>query len=283
MRTTTRGAVPIAILEAGSGPLVICLHGFPDSVWGWEPLLAQLAAAGFHGAAPALRGYAPSGLPQGVTTPADLARDVLALADELGAETFQVVGHDWGAVTAYAVAILAPQRVTRIVTAALPHTGHFLTTPRPGQLWRSRYMAKFQVPRRPERYVRADDWAWLDALIRSWSPTWAEPEYAELRRGMVEPGRLKAALDYYRALGLLGTKDVRSVVFRPVTQPALVIHGSDDGCVAPGIFQGMEKWFPGGLRLEELPGAGHFVHREAPAAFNALVLEHLEQSRESPA
>ncbi len=268
-------AGPIAYLSEGDGPLVICLHGFPDSLWGWEPLLAELAAAGFRGVAPALRGYAPSGPAGRRTTPADLARDVLALADELGAERFQVVGHDWGAVAAYAVANLAPKRVTRLVTAAIPHPGHFLTTPRPAQLWRSRYMAKFQVPRLPEGYVRADDWAWLDALIRSWSPTWAQPDYAELHRGLEGPGRLTAALGYYRALGLALRGDVRPLVFGKVAQPTLVVHGADDGCVGREMFAGQEGWFPGGLELVELPGVGHFVHREDPAALNRLVLGHL--------
>ncbi|MCW3010814.1 MAG: alpha/beta hydrolase [Solirubrobacterales bacterium] len=277
VQTTTRGEVELAYLERGEGPLVVCLHGFPDAMWGWIPVLDALAAAGFHAVAPALRGYAPSALPpRSRTTPLDLGRDVVALADHLGAERFDVVGHDWGAVAAYAAGNLAPHRVRRIVTAAVPHTAHFLK-PRPRQLVRSRYMLQFQPPVLPERFVTKDDWAWLDALVRRWSPTWdvTDEELLELRRGMVGPGRLSAALGYYRGLAKLAVPEVRRVSLGRVAAPALVVHGSDDGCIGPEVFAGQEAWFTGGLRVETMAGLGHFVQREDPAAFAALALSHL--------
>ncbi len=277
LHRTHAGEVELAHLERGSGPLVVCVHGFPDALWGWAPLLDDLAAAGFRGVAPALRGYAPSGLPpRARTTPLDLARDVLALADALGEERFDVVGHDWGAVVGYATANLAPRRVRRLVTAAVPHTAHFLK-PRAAQLWRSRYMAKFQLPGAAERWIPRNDWAWLDDLIRSWSPTWdpTPADLFELRRGLLGPGRLTAALGYYRGMPLLARPDVRRVALGRVGVPTLQVHGADDGCVGPEVFQGQEAWFTAGLRVARLEGVGHFAHREDPAAFNGLVLGHL--------
>lgn len=141
-----RTGMNIAYVTRGEGPLVIFVHGFPDTYRGFLPILDRVAASGYQAVAPALRGYFPSDLaPDRDYRVEASARDVLDLAEALGAQQFSVVGHDWGAVTAYAVANLAPARVRRLVTAAVPHTGHFLLNMRPRQLRRSLYML-FVVP-----------------------------------------------------------------------------------------------------------------------------------------
>jgi pimeloyl-ACP methyl ester carboxylesterase len=273
------GEVELALLERGEGPLVLCLHGFPDSAWSMVGLLETLADAGFRAVAPASRGYAPSGRPPGrTTTLLDLARDAIAVADALGEEEVMIVGHDWGAATAYAAANLAPHRVHRIVAAAIPHLAAVLRSPSLGQLWRSRYMLQFQVPDLPERLIARTDLRWIDDLVRRWSPTWdpTEDELATLRRGLVGPGRLAAALGYYRGLPRsLSDPEVRRVALGRVPVPALVINGEDDACVAPGLYAGMDDLFPGGLTRASIPDAGHFVHLEAPDAFAEHVLAHL--------
>jgi pimeloyl-ACP methyl ester carboxylesterase len=273
------GDVELALFERGEGPLVVCLHGFPDSAWSMAGLLETLADAGFRAVAPAARGYAPSGLPpRRTTTVLDLARDAIAVADALGEEELMIVGHDWGAVTAYAAANLAPHRVHRIVAAAVPHAAALLRSPSPGQLWRSRYMLQFQVPDLPERLLARDGLRRIDDLARRWSPTWdpTPDELATLRRGLEGPGRLTAALGPYRGLRRsLRDPDVRRVALGPVPVPALVLHGEDDACVAPHLYAGMDDLFPGGLTRASIPGAGHFVHLEAPDAFAEHVLAHL--------
>lgn len=277
-RTVDAGDVRLALLERGEGPLVVVLHGFPDSVWSMVPLLQTIAAAGFRAVAPAMRGYAPSSLPGRRTTPVDLARDVLAIADALGEEEVLVVGHDWGAATAQTVATLAPHRVRRIVMAGLPHVHTVLLRPAPRQLWRSRYMLQFQVPELPERVLARDDLRWIDGLVRRWSPRWnpSDEQLATIRAGLEGPGRLSAALGYYRGIPLaLIDGDARRTVLGEVPVPTLLIRGGEDHCMGPDRFDDLGDRFTGGVRLATLPGAGHHMHVEAPDAFADHVLAHL--------
>lgn len=278
-RIVDAGDVELAVIERGEGPLVVVLHGFPDSVGSMVPLLETLADAGFHAVAPAMRGYAPSSLPPGRrTTPVDLARDVLAVADALNEEELFVVGHDWGAVTAQTVAALAPHRVRRIVMAAVPHTHAVFTQPSLKQLWRSRYMLQFQVPDVPERIIRRDGLRWIDELVRRWSPDWdVTPEQlATIRAGLEGQGRLSAALGYYRGIPLAATNgDDRRVVFGEVPVPTLLIRGEADNCVGAERFDDLGDRFTGEVRLASIPGAGHHMHIEAPEVFADHVLGHL--------
>src|SRR5262245_22024238 len=111
-----------AFLEAGSGPLVLCLHGFPDHARSFMHQLAALAKAGFRAVAPFMRGYAPTDVPpDGPYQSAALAQDAVALIEALGYTRAAVFGHDWGAVAAYGAAVLAPERVPRLIVAAVPH------------------------------------------------------------------------------------------------------------------------------------------------------------------
>ncbi|HEV2361745.1 MAG TPA: alpha/beta fold hydrolase, partial [Acidimicrobiales bacterium] len=139
-----------AILEAGpsDGPLVLLLHGFPDTAWTWRHLLPDLGDAGYHAVAPFMRGYAPTGVPaDGLYQTGALVRDAGSLHEALGGdENAVVVGHDWGASAAYGTAALSPERWRKVVTAAVPPfatlaAGFFSFA----QLKRSWYMFFFQV------------------------------------------------------------------------------------------------------------------------------------------
>ncbi|MBI2383144.1 MAG: alpha/beta hydrolase [Gammaproteobacteria bacterium] len=268
-----------AYLEAGEGPLVLCLHGFPDTAWSFRPLLSALAGAGFRAVAPFMRGYAPSAIPaDGDYRPTVLARDVVALTDHFGARQACVVGHDWGAVAAYTAATLRPDRVTRVVAAAVPHPRRFLLRPTLAQLRRSRYMALFQLRGIAERRVAANRFAWLDGLIREWSPGWncAEDDLAPIKADLADPARLRAALGYYRALPKdLFRPEAWQLLAHPLPVPARVIYGEDDGCIGAEMFHGMEHLFGAGLDLCPMEGVGHFMHCEHPAEFNRRVVEFL--------
>ncbi|MDO9409794.1 alpha/beta fold hydrolase [Patulibacter sp.] len=278
-RLVDAGDVELALVERGEGPLVVVLHGFPDSVWSMVPLCETLAAAGFRAVAPAMRGYGPSSLPPGrSTTLLELAGDVLAIADALGEEELMVVGHDWGAGTAHTVATLAPHRVRRIVMAGLPHAHTVLTKPSAKQLWRSRYMLQFQVPGLPERIIRRDGLRWIDDLVRRWSPGWdpTPDQLATIRSGLEGQGRLSAALGYYRGIPrTIADAEARRIALGRVPVPTLVVRGLADACMGAEKFDDLEDRFPGGLRVASLPGVGHHMHVEAPGPFAELVLEHL--------
>lgn len=267
------------MLEVGpaDGPLVLCVHGFPDSAYSFVPQLQALAQAGYRAVAPFMRGYLPSSIPADsdyrVTT---LARDLVALIDELGAKQAVIVGHDWGAVAAYAAAALRPDRVRALVCAAIPHPRRFLLRPTLTQLVRSRYMLRFQWPD-AERHLAADDFAALKSLAQSWSPsTDLSATLAPVIGGFSDPARLSAALGYYRALPRsLGGRESWTLLTQPTPVPACVIYGGRDGCIGAEMFEGQEHLFACGVRQCCFERAGHFMHVEQPARFADCVLDFL--------
>lgn len=267
-----------AYLEAGEGPLVLCLHGFPDTAWSLAGLVRALGAAGFHAVAPFMRGYPPSAVPDDRDySGLALGRDVIALIEHFGAADAMVVGHDWGALAAYAGAALRPDRVKRIVTAAVPHPRRFLLRPSRAQLRASHYMFKFQLPGWPERRIRENDFAWLRDLARSWSPGWEPTEeyFGPVKAAFSEPARLKAALGYYRAMPrTLLQRESWQFLLKPISVPARVIRGEKDGCILPASFLDQEHLFAERYELVDLP-CGHFMHIELPREFNQKVVEFL--------
>ena len=283
--TVRARGLTFSTLEEGEGPLVLCLHGFPDHLRSFRHQLPVLAAAGYRAVAPAMRGYAPTGpAPDGHYQSAALAEDVVALIEALGYDDAAVIGHDWGALAAYGAALAAPHRIRKLVTAAIPYgpqiTTAFMTSY--DQQRRSWYMFFFQTPF-ADVALAHDDFAFIERLWRDWSPGWRYPaeEMAALKETFRQPGVAQAALGYYRALlnpalqaPELATLQGR-MLLQPIAVPTLMLHGADDGCVGAELVQGMDAFFPRGLRVEIVPGTGHFVHQEDPARVNALVLDFL--------
>ncbi len=270
----------VGYVSRGSGPLAIFLHGFPDTHRGFLPIMDRVAAAGYQAVAPEPRGYAPTDLaPDGDYRVEAFAKDVVGFADALGAERFSLVGHDWGALTAYATANLAPARVERMVTAGVPHTGHFLLNIRLRQAIRSRYMAYFQLPWLPERKVRRDDFACVERLIRSWAPTWKfdEPTLRPLKDNYADPQRLKAALSCYRQLPRsVASALSRRLIFAPVVTPTRMLYGTEDGCIGPELFANQQARFEQALELVPMVGSGHFMQWEQPDEFANQVVSFLQ-------
>jgi pimeloyl-ACP methyl ester carboxylesterase len=275
-------------LEAGVGPLVLCLHGFPDHARSFRFQLDALAGAGYRAVAPFMRGYAPTQQPaDGRYQTAALAQDAVALIDALGERTAAVVGHDWGAVAAYGAAILAPDRVTKLITAAVPHGPAVLQalTSDYDQQRRSWYMFFFQQPF-ADGALTANDFAFIERLWADWSPGWRceREEMESLKRTFRQPGVVAAALGYYRCAfdPELQAPELaeaqQRIAFTPVEVPTLTFHGANDGCIRVGLTAGMEVFFPKGLRLEIVPRAGHFLHQEQPDFVNSVLLEFLNQS-----
>ncbi len=272
-------------LEAGDGPLVLCLHGFPDHRGSFRHQLPVLAAAGFRAVAPCMRGYAPSAIPgDGQYQTAALAEDAIAIIDALGYDDAVVLGHDWGATAAYGAAIAAPRRVRALVTMAVPYGPQIMTafTTSYAQERRSWYMFFFQTPF-AETAVAHDDFAFLERLWADWSPGWRWPAeaMAELKATFRQPGVLAAALGYYRALFNPALHDPQYALLQgrmmmdAIDVPAMVLHGANDDCLGVELLDGMGAFFPRGLRVEVVPGTGHFLHQEAPDAVNRLVLDFL--------
>jgi len=272
-------------LEAGSGPLVLCLHGFPDHAHSYHLQLPILAAAGFRAVAPFMRGYAPTeASPAGCYQTAALAQDVIALIDALGAESATVIGHDWGAVAAFGAAQLAPAKISKLITLSVPHVvplfQSFITNP--AQQRRSWYLFFFQQAL-ADAAVAHDEFAFLDRIWQDWSPRWKYPpeEMASLKGTFSKTGVVQAALGYYRCLFNPALHDpaltsAQAELFtKPIVVPTLYFHGANDGCIGAELVNDMDGMFVGGLKKIVLPDVGHFVHQEAADTVNREILKWL--------
>jgi len=278
----TANDVEFALLEAGAGPLALCLHGFPDSAWTYRFLLPALADAGFRAVAPFMRGYAPTAVPaDGRYQTAALALDACALHEVLGGDGDAViVGHDWGAMATYIAANHEPDRWRRVVTMAVPPAGAvaggFLQYQ---QLKKSWYMFFFQHAL-ADMVVGMDDLAFIDGLWADWSPGYDGTEdLVHVKEALRDPANLAAALGYYRAtlggVGLDPGLDAVQAAGNDVTaQPTLYLHGRTDGCMGVEIAEGAAAFLTSeGSRLEIVDGAGHFLHVEKPAEVNGVILD----------
>lgn len=271
-------------LEAGKGPLVLCLHGFPDHAPSFRHTLPALAAAGFRAVAPFMRGYAPTGIPAEPSyQSAVLGQDVVGLLEALSpSEPAFVFGHDWGAIAAYAGALIAPARFRKLATSAVPYGPQFMQglVSSYDQLRRSFYIWFFQLPAYPEMAVAANDFAFLERIWGDWSPGWELPaaDLCALKDTFAKAGVLDAALGYYRhtfnpafqrpELSELQAK----IFFDPIDVPTMIFYGANDGCIGRELLDGMEASFPRGLEKVVLEGAGHFSHLEKPAEVNAALV-----------
>lgn len=278
--TIAANGIDFVCLALGQGPLVLCLHGFPDRAENFVPLLRDLAGAGYRAVAPYMRGYAPTSMAaDGDYTLAALAMDVVALIDHLGAERAAVVGHDWGAVTTYAAANLRPDRISKIVCASIPHLRRFLLRPTLAQLRRSYYILAFQFAGAAERKLMKDDFSALEKGISVASPGLAfanAPWWSELKVAFSEPGRLTAALSYYRGLRkLVGDAELWRLATAPITVPTRQIYGARDGAIGAEMFTHQEHLFTAGLDIQRME-TGHFMQIEQPAAFSQLVIDFLQ-------
>jgi pimeloyl-ACP methyl ester carboxylesterase len=283
--TVEANGLTFAYLQAGSGPLALCLHGFPDSAHTFRQLLPALAGAGYHAVAPFQRGYAPTAVPaDGAYQTGGLAADANALHEALGGSGDAVlIGHDWGAAATYAAAAHEPSRWRRAVAMSVPPwaamASGFLDY---DQLKRSFYMFLFQTPL-AETAVSADGMAFLDRLWADWSPGYdatADLEY--VKACLREPENLTAALGYYRTMfgssaHVAAYAAEQRAARRTGERPVLYLHGGADGCLAAGRTQDVERHLPPGSRAEIVPGAGHFPHLERPAAVNALIMDWLRR------
>jgi pimeloyl-ACP methyl ester carboxylesterase len=281
--TCSANGLRFTCLSQGEGPLVLLLHGFPDRADSWAPIMAGLAAAGFRAVAPYMRGYHPTDIPaDGDYRISTLGRDALGIIAALGEQSAVVVGHDWGASAAYAAANLDPDRVSRLVTLAIPHPR--LLKPSLGLLLRARHFTVFQLGPLARWYARRDDMAYIEYLYRYWSPTWPDPRahIDAIKADFRQPGRLEAALGYYAAMSdaLKRTPDNRLIAGR-TRQPSLLFAGADDGALRIAVdYAGIEDCFTGGMELITVPGAGHFIPAEKPDEVLAALIPFVQEGRD---
>lgn len=260
------------VIDAGpqDGEVIIALHGFPQRATSWSTVTPDLVAAGYRVLAFDQRGYSADARPTGVDAYRldRLADDVLALADEAGAATFHVLGHDWGGAVAWYLASRNADRVRTVSVASTPHPRAMITALRGRQALKSWYMGVFQLPRLPEWLLGARNGAGARRLLAG------APDAATGVALLSDPAAASALLNWYRAM--------RLPVSPPpgvVTVPTLYVWGDRDIALGRPAAELTERWVSGPYQFVVLPGASHWLLEKRPAELARLVLAHLGAHR----
>ena len=260
--------VGIEYQVTGQGRPVVLLHGFPDSGRLWRHQVPALAGAGFQVIVPDLRGYGRSGQPEAVEaySMSLLAGDVMAILAELGIGRAHVVGHDWGAALAWALASFAPGTVDHLAVLSVGHPATFRRTLE--QCEKSWYMLLFQFPGIAERWLTEDDWA----NFRSWG---RHPDADQVIADLAANGSLTPGLNWYRANVRPESWVARPVQLPPVQAPTMGIWSTGDGALTEVQMTDSAENVAGPWRYERLDGPGHWLQLEAPDQVNTLLLDFL--------
>jgi len=277
------GGLRLHCVEAGTGPLVVLLHGFPEFWYAWRHQIPALADAGYRVVAPDLRGYNTSDKPSRVRDyrPRVLVQDVADLIVALGAGSAAVAGHDWGGGLAWLLAMQHPKRVERLVLLNAPHPVRFLKGLRsPRQLRRSWYILAFQLPWLPERLVAARDFQALRWIFRHQPTRPGAFTAQDIDRYVVaaaQPGALRAAINYYRA-AFRANPLAQAHGLRRVDIPTLIIWGDQDRSLGRELAEPDRAWVPD-VRVERIAEASHWVQADDPEQVNQLMVDFLEPIR----
>lgn len=274
------------VVEAGTGPTVMLLHGFPTFWWTWRHQLVSLAAAGFRAIAMDLRGYGGSDhTPQGYD-PVGLAEDVGAVIRSLGEENAVVVGHGWGGFIAWSMGVYEPEVTRAIAPIGMPHPRQLRKAilHHAAQRKASRYAIGLQWPWLPERSLTRDHAERVGAMLRGWSatPSWPDTATSDIYRTVFNLWPTPhCAIEYHRwALrSILRSDGIRynSQMRTPIDVPVLQIHGADDPAILTSSIEGSDHWVTGDYETAILPDLGHFPHEESPDTFDAALLPWLRR------
>ncbi len=275
------------VAEAGQGPLVVLLHGFPQFWWAWRHQLPALASAGYHAVAMDLRGYGASDKPPRGYDPFTSTADVAGVVRSLGATRAVVIGHGWGGWIAWSMPGLTGSLTHAIAALSMPHPMHW----RRSLLHRDRRrivkeLLRLQVPMLPERRLRRGPG--VDDALAAWAgPGYPDAETAHrYRSAMQVPFVAHTSLEYFRwAVRSLPRRDGRrfaTVLREPIPVPVLAAHGEFDPSSVSAWSdpaQGRHPLVTGPLRWDVVPGVGHFLPEEAPAWLTATLIGWLDELR----
>ena len=257
-------------------PLVVFLHGFPEYWWSWRHQLSAMSKAGFWAVAPDLRGYNESDKPKGTSSyeVEKLAGDVAGLIRALGRKDAIVVGHDWGAMVAWAFAMEHPEMLQRLAILNVPHPLQMMRgLRRPAQLKKSWYIFFFQLPGIPERLMRLKDFATIRWMLRA--EGFSDEEIEHYVAALRAPGAVKSAIAYYRA-SMRRVFARRVPTMRPIHHPVLVIWGDRDLALGKELAEPPARFVPN-AKVVHLPEATHWVQNAAPEQVNELLLEFIRE------
>jgi pimeloyl-ACP methyl ester carboxylesterase len=270
MRRRVRGdGVELEVLDEGSGPVVLLVHGFPDSAELWRRQVPALTGAGLRVIAPDMRGFGASEKPERVEDYriTRAVADLAAVLDEAGTERARVVGHDWGAAVAWVFAALQPERVERLVAMSVGHpAAQRRTVADREKAW---YTLLFQFEGVAEELLRRDDWR----LLREWLRENGDIDryVADLSR----PGALTAALGWYRANLHPARQLEPRPALPPIAAPTLGIWSTGDDYLTEEPMLRSADHVTGPWRYERVEGASHWLQLDAPERVNELLVDFL--------
>ena len=264
--------------------LVLLLHGFPEFWYSWRHQLPVLGHK-FHVVAPDLRGYNLSDKPSRVEDYRIdvLVEDVVGLVKYFGAAKAAIVGHDWGAGIAWAVALIHPERVSKVAAMQVPPAAAWRANMSLQQLLRSWYMFFFQLPRIAEWAISRKGFNSIDRTFRDNVVTqgsFSDTDIERYKEAIRQPGALTGGINYYRAnvrrLFFSGHSDNDAVVSGRVAVPSLFIFGERDFAIIPKTARGVERYVSGPYREVRIPASGHWIQNEAVDEVNSVLIDFLE-------
>jgi pimeloyl-ACP methyl ester carboxylesterase len=258
--------------DAGA-PLVLLLHGFPQTSYSWRHQLPALAQAGYFAVAPNQRGYSPRARPPAIDAYATdlLIADARAMVKSLGYQRYHLVGHDWGGQLSWLLAARHPDELDSLTVLSRPHPAAFAQAMKAdaAQADRSRHHRAFQDANAAQELL-ADDARRLRGTLRNQGVADADIAAYLERLGSFEA--LDAAINWYRApravAGALALPDVPAV-----TVPTMYLWGDQDATVGRVAAEATANFVSAPYRFEVLPGVGHFITDQAPERVNELLLQ----------
>lgn len=285
------GKVQLHVVTAGpeDGEPVFLLHGFPEFWYGWRKQIAFLAEQGYRVIVPDQRGYNLSDKPKhtGDYTLDTLAEDVTNLADHFGYDTFHLVGHDWGALVAWWVATIMPERLRKLVILNVPYPTVVFDEVRKGnftQALRSWYIGFFQVPFVPETLISLGDYEPFAQGIKQSANTgsFTDEDMDEYRRAWAQPGAMTAMLNWYRALSISTTNGSLERRARRIPVQTLMLWGEQDFALGRELALPSIQMCEDG-ELVYYPNATHWIQHDEADDVNEEILTFLQAPIESDA
>lgn len=269
-KTIDAGGLTFPVVDAGTGPPVLLLHGFPDSRHLWRHQVGPLVDAGFRVIAPDLRGFGDAPKPEAVDDYRLTAsmKDVTGILDRLSVPRVRLVGHDWGAALAWTIAAAHPDRIDRLTVLSVGAGGTSGTTTIE-QREKSWYFLFFQFEGIAEAWLTRDDWR----LFREWSR--GQGDVDRYLKDLARPGALTAALNWYRANVRPRPPVERSAVPAKIPCAVMGVWSDRDPFLTEKHVKHSHERVSGPWRYETIAGAGHWMMLDRPDELNRLLLDFL--------
>lgn len=314
LRYVQVNGVRLRIAEMGSGPLILLVHGWPESWYSWRHQMPALAAAGFHVVAPDMRGYGHSDRPESVESYDihHVTGDLVELVRVLGERSAILAGHDWGAIVTWHAMLLHPERFSALIAMSVPYNGRgprsIVETLRAVHGENFNYILYFQEPGVAEQEFDADPRAILSRLYLSpdsareaplvkdpkraaggWIPrlgapqglpSWLTQRDLDYYVAEFQHAGFRGGINYYRNFQR-NWDTTPQLADAKVSAPVLFIAGDKDvvirGASAQALETSMKSAAPGLKGVKLIPNTGHWVQQERPAETNAAMLDFLQQ------